>query len=494
MKVNYKIEDFVGIGDQPMIIDGEPFGISGREVTDIHDPATGNKIGTSPIALKTDVERAVDAARRTFDQGIWRYKSAVERQNMLLKVADTLEANAVELARLEALNSGMLLPMAENAIANSVQVVRYYAGLATKLYGQTAEISGGLGQFHAYSVKEPIGVAALIIPWNVPVYLTMVKLAPALAAGCSCIVKPAEETPLTTLMVVRLLHKAGIPPGVVNVVTGGAATGAALVESEKVDKVAFTGSGEVEKRIVEMAAGNLKKLTLELGGKSPVILFEDCDIDAATEAIAGGIFTHAGQICVAGSRLYVQRSIYQQAIDKLSRRADSLKIGHCFASDTQIGPLISERQRSRVESLVRAGAESGGEICAGGAIVEGRGYFYKPTVIANPPKESPVVKKEIFGPVLVVHPFDDMEEAVIEANNSMYGLAASIWSNDINKTHYLAKRIDAGMVWINCHGVADISLSWWLQTVRLGKGAGPRGDRCIPPEQDGVCQAGQCIV
>jgi acyl-CoA reductase-like NAD-dependent aldehyde dehydrogenase len=459
MDINYDTSSFSGTGDQQMIIDGVRVNAVSQEVVDIHDPSTGQKIGTSPAASHVDIDLAVAAARRTFDSGVWRSKSATERQNILLKAADILEKNASVIIRLEALNSGMLLPLAEATIANSVQAARFYAGMATKIYGQTAEISGGHGQFHAYTLKEPVGVAALIVPWNVPVYLTMVKLSAALAAGCSCIIKPSEETPFTALMLADFFHQAGVPDGVINVVTGyGSSAGAALAEHPDVDKVAFTGSGETGKRIIRASADNLKKLTLELGGKSPVIMFDDCDISKVTQGIAAGIFTHSGQICVAGSRLYVQRSIFDQTVDGLSKIASSLKIGHCFDKDTQIGPLISEKQRNRVEAFMGSGMSGGGEVITGGAVVEGDGYFFEPTIIANPSKGSPVVKEEIFGPVLCAIPFDDIEEVILEANNTDYGLASSIWTNDLNRAHYLSKKIQSGMVWVNCHMASDVAL------------------------------------
>jgi phenylacetaldehyde dehydrogenase len=448
-----------GTGEQLMIINGERLAAMSGEMTSVIDPSTGRWIGSSPAADKADVDLAVAAARRSFDSGIWRNKSAADKQNILWRASDIMERHAAELAKLEALNSGMLLSMAQGTIAGSVQAIRYYAGMATKIYGQTTEVSGEHGQFLAYTLREPLGVAALIIPWNVPVLLTVIKVAAALAAGCSCIIKPSEETPLTALRLADFFAEAGVPKGVINVVTGyGHTAGAALSEHDGVDKVAFTGSGHVGKLIVRAASGNLKKVTLELGGKSPVIMFDDCDIDRAIQGTADGIFTHCGQICVSGSRLYVQRTLFDRAAEGLAAIAGNLKVGHCFAEGTQIGPLISQKQRTRVMGLIASGIEQGGELITGGKAFDGPGFYVSPTIIANPHLDSRVLKEEIFGPVLTMMAFDDIDDVVFHANNTTYGLASSVWTDDVNKAHLLAKRIQAGFVWINCHAMADISL------------------------------------
>jgi phenylacetaldehyde dehydrogenase len=448
-----------GKGAQLMLIGGKRVpAVSGKTI-DVHDPATGTLIGTSPDGDAADVDRAVEAAARTFESGVWRGLHGAERAKVLWRAADLMERNARELAELEALNSGMLFPMAQQMMGLSAEVLRYYAGWATKIHGITTEMSTQAQQFHAFTLREPIGVCASIVPWNVPVPLTINKLAPALAAGCSCIVKPSEETPFTALRLAELFQEAGVPDGVINVVTGyGHTAGAALAAHEKVAKIAFTGSTEVGKLIVKAAAGNLKKVTLELGGKSPVIVFDDCDLEKAVFGAAMGVFLHAGQICIAGSRLYVQRKSFDRVVSGIADVAKSMKLGNCFDPATQIGPLISARQLERVTGLIASGIEEGAELVTGGKRAGERGYFVQPTILARPKPNARVVKEEIFGPVLTATPFDDIDEIVKTANDTSYGLASAVWTNDINKAHRVAKKLQAGFVWINCAFVSDPSL------------------------------------
>jgi phenylacetaldehyde dehydrogenase len=345
-------------------------------------------------------------------------------------------------------------------VHGSIEMLRYYAGWSTKIHGMTSEISGPMGEFHAYSLRDPIGVAGMIVPWNVPFALICAKLGAALAAGCSCVVKPSEETPYSALLLVRVLEQAGVPKGVVNLVTGlGHEAGAALAEHHDVDKIAFTGSTEIGKRIVQAAAGNLKKVTLELGGKSPVIIFDDADLAKAIPTTAMGIFLHSGQICIAGSRLYVQRKVFDQVVEGLSGAAKSMKIGGAFDPTTQIGPLISAKQLERVSALVNSGVASGAELTAGGAAIGERGFYFQPTVLANPAADSRVVKEEIFGPVITANVFDEFEEVLEKANDTVYGLASTVYTTDISKAHLAAKSLQAGFVWINCHFVSDPSMT-----------------------------------
>jgi phenylacetaldehyde dehydrogenase len=345
-------------------------------------------------------------------------------------------------------------------VSLGAEAFRYFAGWVTKIHGLTSEISGPGGNFHAYTTREPIGVAGLIIPWNGPFTFACSKLSVALAAGCSCVLKPAEETPLNALRLGKLLEEAGVPRGVVNIVTGfGNTAGAALAAHPDVDKIGFTGSTEVGRSIIAAAAGNMKKLTLELG-ESPVVVFEDADLEKTVAGVATGVFTNSGQICIAGSRVYAHRSIYEPLIEGLSGVARSLKVGSGLEAETQIGPLISERQLDRVDGLIRDGVASGAELVAGGKRVGSEGYFVQPTVFARSPGSSRIMREEIFGPVVSVIPFDDIEAVAAAANDTTYGLASAVWTSDVSKAHSLAKLIHAGTVWVNCQLVYDYSIPY----------------------------------
>jgi len=448
------------LGDRLMLIGGKPVAALSGETLTIHDPSTGKPIGTAPRASAKDVDLAVDAAHRAFESGVWRDLHGSERARIMLRYADLIEENAAELAHLEALNSGMLHTMAQFIPAGLAGHLRYYAGWATKIHGVTSEISSPfVGQMHAYSLKQPIGVCGFITPWNFPLSLVIIKIAPALAAGCTCVIKPSEETPFSTLRLVELGHEAGIPDGVLNCVTGlGHEAGAAIAAHDRVAKVAFTGSTQIGKEIVKAASGNLKKVTLELGGKSPVVVFDDADLDATVAGAAMSIFMRSGQVCIAGSRLYVQRKSFDRVVEGIAGVAASMKIGDTFAEDTQIGPLISAKQLARVSDLIESGIDGGAELVTGGKAVGDQGYFMQPTILANPGPQSRVIREEIFGPVLCAAPFDDVEEVVAAANDSTYGLAAAIWSKDVGKVHRMAKALQAGIVWANCTFVSDPSL------------------------------------
>jgi phenylacetaldehyde dehydrogenase len=449
----------VGGSAPQLLIGGARVPAASGKTIDVFDPATGRKIATQPDGGKADVDRAVDAAEKAFKKGPWAQTTASQRAKILWRMADLLDAHAEELGRLEALNNGMLPQMAQFMVNYAAESFRYYAGWATKIEGKTVNLSGAGRNIHAFTLKAPIGVCAFIVPWNAPISLTCLKLAPALAAGCTCIVKPAEETPLTAFKLAELLMEAGVPDGVVNVVTGyGETAGAALAAHERVRKLAFTGSTDVGKLIVKAAAGNLKKVTLELGGKSPNIVFDDADMDLALPGVAQAIFSNSGQICFAGSRLYVQRKSFDRVVSGVAEIARKMKIGSAFEEGTQIGPLISARQLERVTGLIKSGRDAGAELVTGGQTVGNTGYFVEPTILANPPQDSRVMREEIFGPVLCVRPFDDVEEVLTEANDTSYGLAASVWTRDINKAHYVAQSYEAGCVWINCAFVNDISM------------------------------------
>lgn len=448
------------VGDRLMVIDGKSVAALSGETITLNDPATGTVIGAVPRASAADVNRAVECAGRAFESGAWRDLPPVQRSQVMLRYADLVEENAEELAWLEALDSGMLHSLARLMPAEVATCLRYYAGWTTKIHGITSEISGRLaGQMHAYSLKQPIGVCGFITPWNFPLSLAAIKIAPALAAGCACIVKPSEETPFSTLRLIELAHEAGVPAGVLNCVTGlGEEAGVAITAHDRVAKVAFTGSTAVGSKIVRAAAGNLKKVTLELGGKSPVIVFDDADLEAAIAGTTLGIFMRSGQACIAGSRLYVQRKSFDRVVEGIARAAAAMTIGDTFGPETEIGPIISERQLQRVSGLVEAGVAAGAQLVIGGRIVGKQGYFFEPTILANPDQGSRVIREEIFGPVLCAMPFDDAGDAITAANDSGYGLAAAVWSRDVSKIHRTAKAVQAGVVWANCTFVTDPSL------------------------------------
>lgn len=444
---------------RPMLIGGEWLGsvTSGWKPT--VNPADGKVIGEYAVAGEAEVNQAVVAAREAFDCGIWGEVTPAQRAKLLWRVADLIEAQGEELASLETLDGGKLLSGVRNGeIPSAAESFRYYAGWCTKMEGRTPQISIPGMKFHAYTQREPIGVVAQIVPWNGPLVMAAWKLAPALATGCTCILKPAEQTPMSTLLLGELFEQAGIPSGVVNIVTGDGKTGNTLVQHPGVDKIAFTGSTATARKILVEASDNLKKVSLELGGKSPVIVFADADLEQAIAGAAEAIFNNAGQVCVAGSRLLVERSVFEQVVDGVSKIAKSLKLGSGFNPKSQMGPLISEEHRNHVHSLVESGIRDGAEVLSGGKLCDDEGYFYEPTVLASVRPEMAVVQEEIFGPVVTAMPFDDPDEVVALANDTPYGLAGSIWTRDVSKAHHMAASIRAGLLWINCHGIPDMSV------------------------------------
>lgn len=425
---------------------------------DVFNPATGAVISTVSAGDANDVDLAVRAARKAFESPAWAEMFPSRRGRLLWDIADRIEKNADLLAEVEYLNNGKSRAfIRERDLVNAAEVFRYFAGWATKIYGRTASLSRPA--LHAYTLKEPAGVAGLIIPWNFPLMMAAWKLAPALAAGCACVLKPAEETPLTALMLAELADEAGVPPGVVNVVTGlGEAAGGALTAHPGVDKISFTGSTEVGKLIVKAAAGNLKKLSLELGGKSPTIIFPDARKDAAKAAAAASIFFNAGQVCAAGSRLFVHRSLFDEVVDSVATRAKTIKVGAGNDPQSQMGPLISKKHLGRVEGYVEGGIKSGAGLAAGGKRLDREGYFFEPTVMVNTQSQSRIVREEVFGPVLVTDSFDDLDEVAAKANDTIYGLSASIWTENLGTAHALARKLQAGSILINAGGGLDPNL------------------------------------
>ena len=402
------------------------------------------------------------AARRAFDDGPWGRLTASDRGRIIWKIGDLILEHADELAQLESLDNGKPFAVARAAdIPLAADLFHYMAGWATKIEGNTINISVPYmpgANFHSYTLREPVGVVGQIIPWNFPLLMAAWKLGPALAAGNTVILKPAEQTPLTAVRLAGLMAEAGIPDGVVNVVTGfGETAGAALAAHPQVDKIAFTGSTEVGKLIVHAAAGNLKKVTLELGGKSPNIVFED----ASPEAVAGAanaIFFNHGQCCVAGSRLFVQQNRFDEVVAGVVEIAKSIKLGPGMEEGTQMGPLVSDEQLRRVTGYLDSGRDDGATALTGGTRYGDKGYFVEPTVLTNTTPDMKVVREEIFGPVVVAAPFQSLDDIAAAANDSEYGLGAGIWTQDISKAHALAKKLRAGTVWINCYNVFDASL------------------------------------
>lgn len=432
------------------------------EVIAVIDPVTEEQITEFTDGGADAINEAVGRARASFESGVWADLPGKERAKILWRIADLIDQHASDLVEIDSANTGMTLMHAHTLTATSAEFFRYYAGWCTKVNGiaHDVQITGGVtgsnASMHAYTLKEPYGVVGLIFPWNGPVFNACAKLAPALAAGCSMVVKPAEETPLSALLLEKIIAEAGVPDGVVNLVTGyGHTAGAALVGHPDVDKIAFTGSTEVGKQIAQASAGNLKKVMLELGGKSPVLIYDDADLSAAVPMAAMGTFMHAGQVCACGSRIFVQRGVYDQVVEGLVTVANSVKLGGPREEGSVIGPLVSQKQLSRVMGFIDEGKRDGVEVVTGGHRLDRRGYFVHPTVLANVDRGMRLYQQEIFGPVMTVLPFDDDDEAVAMANDTTYGLYATAWTTNLSRAHRLAKRLAAGTVTLGCELAFD---------------------------------------
>jgi len=461
---------------ETMLIGGEwAFAAAGRTL-EVRNPATAEVIARVPDAGPEDADRAVRAARRAFD-GVWRDTTAQQRGRVLFRIAEEVRARRAELAELETVNCGKPIVEAELDVDDAATCFEYYGGLATKIQGEVVPVPDDA---LSLALKEPMGVAGQIIPWNYPLLMAAWKIAPALCAGCTSVIKPAEQTPLSLLRLARAFDECGVPPGVVNVLTGlGETAGAPLVTHPDVDKIAFTGSLEVGKAVLRAAADTLKKVSLELGGKSPNIFFADADFEAAVDGALFGVFINQGEVCSAGSRVLVQRPIYKKMLDAMVEKAKRIRLGPGLDRDTRMGPLVSREQMERVQRYQEIGRREAHLAVGGGRPADAalqRGYFVEPTIFHDVDNAATIAREEVFGPVMAVIPFDDEAEALRIANDSDYGLAAAVWSRDIFKCLRMVKRLQAGVVWVNHMQPTFVEAPWGgYKMSGIGRELGPWG-------------------
>ena len=451
-----------GMKTSEMLIGGKFVAAASGATREIFDPASGELVGVVPESSREDVKKAILAAREAFDRGPWRKTSALERGKLLLKIGDLIRADAKFLAELEVRNMGKPLAEAEYDVADAANCFEFYGGLATKIHGETMSVPANSLSF---VLREPVGVCGQIIPWNYPLLMAAWKMAPALAAGCTVVLKPSELTPLTALRLAKLMSDAGVPAGVVNIVTGpGAGAGEELAESPLVDKVAFTGGTVTGRKIATAATGNLKKVTLELGGKNPNVVFADADFEAAVDGALFAAFANQGEVCSAGSRLLVERKIHKKLVAAMLAKIPRVKLGHGLTPGVKMGPLVSAAHREKVESYIKVGVQEGAKLVCGGGRPKGaefaKGNFVEPTIFDDVKPSMRIAKEEIFGPVLSVIPFDTEEEAIRLANDTVYGLAAAVWTQNITKGLRVVRELRAGITWINTYHPTYNEMPW----------------------------------